>query len=149
MLASQISAASAPVQIAGRALVVSPLSDRDFDELSLWHQGRILRIARASLDAQSTPSEREETLKAAFAYASGIDFFTEAQTGGILGQKEVMVQFVWRLMRKGQAFSMEDAKKIVESGDGIDTILDAWHLVQFGTPGKAVEDPRKNDSPGV
>ena len=60
-----------------------------------------------------------------------------------------MVQFVWRLMRKGQAFSMEDAKKIVESGEGIDTILDAWHLVQFGTPGKAVEDPGKNDSPGV
>ena len=44
MLPSAITAAPAPARALGRDLLVSPLSDADFDELSLWYQIRVLRI---------------------------------------------------------------------------------------------------------
>ena len=144
MLGSLASAAPIPVRIGDREMLLSPLSDRDFDELSLWYQGRVLRIARASLDAESTAAEREETLKAAYAHAGGIDFFTEFQNGGLLSQKEAMVQLVWRLLRKRQpAFSLDDAEKLSEmEDDSLSVVIDAWCLVQFGVG--AAEGPEKN-----
>ncbi|HUT10431.1 MAG TPA: hypothetical protein VMY42_08040 [Thermoguttaceae bacterium] len=149
MLSSLASAAPAPVRIGDRDFLLSPLSDRDFDELSLWYQGRVLRIARASLDADSTSRDREETLKAAYAHASSIDFFSEFQTGGLLSQKEALAQFVWRVLRKQQpAFSLDDARKLVTTDtDSLAAIMDIWHLLQFGkAPAAAVgeEGPEKN-----
>jgi len=155
MLPHVASAAPVPVHAGGRDLLLSPLSDRDFDELSLWYQGRVVRIARASLDADNAPAEREETLRAAYAHAARIDFFSEFQTGGLMAQKEVMAQFVWRLLRKRNTFTLDDAKGLVASGESLDEIMDAWHLAQFGATPKAKkqEGSEKNpqagpDSPG-
>jgi len=148
MLASLASAAPVPVRIGDRDLLLSPLSDRDFDELSLWYQGRILRIARASLEPESSLAEREETLKAAYAYAATIDFFSEFESGGLLAQKEVMAQFVWRLLRKKQpAYTLDESRKL--DGDTMSQIMDAWHLAQFGKPlVTEAEGPEKNVESG-
>lgn len=147
MLPSLASAAPVPVQIDGRDLLVSPLSDRDFDELSLWYQGRVLRIARASLDPESAPAEREETLHAAYSHAAKIDFFSEFRSGGLMAQKEVMAQFVWRTLRKRQpALTLDEARRLAESDASVD-IVDAWHLAQFGKPTKE-EGPGKNEQTG-
>ena len=155
MLASLASAAAAPIRIGNRDMMLSPLSDRDFDELSLWYQGRVLRIARASLDDSSTPAEREETMKAAYAYASQIDFLSEFRGVGLMAEKEVLAQFMWRLLRngqqKGQKFTLDDARQLVKSGEPLGDAIDAWHLVQFGKSPDAsgsvdaTEGPGKND----
>lgn len=146
MLASLASAAPIPVRIGDRDFLISPLSDRDFDELSLWYQGRVLRIARASLDAESTSQEREETLAAAYAHATGIDFFSEFQGGGLLAQKEAMAQFIWRLLRKHQPkLALDDTRELLATeNDSLAAVMDVWHLVQFGKSASKPEDPEKN-----
>ena len=73
--------------VGGRQYLITAVSDRDFDELSLWHQGRVLRIARASLDSDTPESEKRLTLQAAYEYAKGIDFLSEAESGGIFAQR--------------------------------------------------------------
>lgn len=148
MLPSIASAAPAPVRVGDRDLMVFPLSDRDFDELSLWFQVRVLRMARASLGPDATPAEREETLKAACARAGEMDFLTAYQQCGPTEQRLVLPDFVWRLLRKNRGFTLDDARRLVESGDGLGEIMDAWRLVQFGEPpaakGDAAEGPGKN-----
>lgn len=150
MLASLASAAPVPVRIGDRDFMLSPLSDRDFDELSLWYQGRVLKMARASLDSDSTPEERDETLRAAYAFASGIDFLSEFRGVGLLAEKEVLAQFVWRLFRKQQKFTLDDAREMVQSGQPLGNVMDAWHLAQYGKAPKeeSAENPEKNAGSG-
>ncbi len=100
--------------IGGKQYLVTALSDRDFDELSLWRQARVLRMARASLDRDAPEAEKRATLKAAFEYATEIDFLSEAMSGDPITQKEALVQFVWRLLRKRQEVRLEDATALVE-----------------------------------
>ena len=145
MLPSVASAASVPVRIGDRDLLVSPLSDRDFDELSLWFQVRVLRTARACLESDAPRTEREEILKAAYARAAEIDFLSAYQTCSPTEQRLVLPDFIWRLLRKNAGFTLDDARRVVESGDGLKDIMDAWHLAQFGKlPAAKTEGPEKN-----
>ncbi len=150
MLASMASAAPVPITIAGRDFLLSPLSDRDFDELSLWFQARVLRVARASLGPDSSPQEREETMRAAYAHAATIDFFTEYNNRSQRPQAELdeaTAQLIWRALRKNHpAMSLEDARTILQS-EAAAEVVDAWRLAQFGrAPARKedAEDPGKN-----
>lgn len=150
MLASLASAAPVPVHAGGRDLLLSPLSDRDFDELSLWFQARVLRVARASLGPDSTPQEREETMRAAYAHAATIDFFTEYNNRSKRTQAELdeaTAQLIWRALRKNHpAISLEDARAVIRSEASAE-VVDAWRLAQFGKAPAAkddAEDPGKN-----
>ncbi|MGO8752872.1 MAG: hypothetical protein ACLQNE_43570 [Thermoguttaceae bacterium] len=144
MLSSHLSGAAAAVTIGGRQYLIAALSDRDFDALSLWHQGRVLRIARASLDADTPESEKRLTLQAAYEYAKGIDFLSEAECGGILAQKEVIAQFVWRLLAKRQAVSLEQARELLDQhAEEIDGLMDVWQLLQFGEQAAPARGPEE------
>ena len=144
MLPSHLSNAAAPVTIGGREYLITALSDRDFDELSLWRQARVLRIARASLDPEASEAERRATLKAAFEYAGEIDFLSEAMSGDPIAQKEALAQFVWRLLRGRQEMSLEDTTALVEKHIAdMAAVIDAWHLLTFDEPPEATA--KKND----
>lgn len=155
MLASLASAAPVPVQVGGRDLLLSPLSDRDFDELSLWYQVRVLQIARASFTPENTPQEREETMRAACAQAASIDFLSEFGSGGIQAASEATAQFVWRLFRKHpkNVFTLDDARRLVRSGESIQNIMDDWQFMQYGkvpeNKTEGGENPGKNDDAAV
>lgn len=153
-LPSAISAAPAPARALGRDLLVSPLADADFDELSLWYQARVLRIARASLGPEATVRERDEMLQAASRHAASIDFMTEFQLlggnrSGPIAEKEALAQFAWRLLRRANrpAVTLDEARQIVQTGDGLAEILDAWQLVQFGERKTEAEADGKKADP--
>jgi hypothetical protein len=51
---------------------ISPLTDKDFDEIDEWLQARLLSIARKSLPPEATREEREELLSIATREAAKI-----------------------------------------------------------------------------
>lgn len=67
---STVTAASFPIQLAGKEFHMSPLTDRDIDELDTWLQAQMVEIARASLKDDMSEREREEILGAAMREAS-------------------------------------------------------------------------------
>ena len=109
---------------------------------------RVLRMARASLDRDAPEAEKRATLKAAFEYATEIDFLSEAMSGDPITQKEALVQFVWRLLRKRQEVRLEDATALVEEHVAdMAAVINAWQLLTFDEPPEAPATAKKNAPP--
>ena len=145
MLTTTVSGASAPVTIGGKEYQIVALSDLDFDELSLWHQGRVLKMARASIDPETSEADKVLTLKSAYEYAKGIDFISEFRSGSMITQKEVTCRFLWKLLKKRQpALTLDAARELLNKHpEDIAGVTDAWQFLQFGQP-PAEADAKKN-----
>lgn len=70
----QMSAAPYPIKLGGLDLRMSPLQDRDYDELSNWIRAKMIAAARVGLTADMDPDERRELLGAAVDNASRVQF---------------------------------------------------------------------------
>lgn len=70
----QMTAASFPLTVDGQEYQMTPLTDRDFDELTNWLRSRVIDTARKSLTDDMDPEERREVIAAAVETASGINF---------------------------------------------------------------------------
>lgn len=71
-----ITAAAAPLNLKGVEYSVSPLSDRDCEELNNWIRARLISIARKSFTSDMDQEARDELLGAAVREAGKIDFMT-------------------------------------------------------------------------
>lgn len=70
----QMSAAPYPIKLGGLDLRMSPLQDRDYDELSNWLRAKMIAAARVGLTPDMDPEERRELLGAAVDNASRAQF---------------------------------------------------------------------------
>jgi|SRR6185437_6117870 len=113
-----ISAASAPLTLKGVDYNISPLSDRDWDELNNWLRSRLIKIARNSLTPDMDQESRDEVVGAAVREASKIDLMTGRglrELSGPEGQCRMLYQ---SLKREHPRMTAEQCKKLLFRDDG-------------------------------
>lgn len=154
--AAQATAAAATAKIGGKDYLLSPLSDQDWAELDLWYQGRAIRRARASLDSDSTETERRLTMEEAFRYAQGLSFLRDAldPEKSPINTVEGVAQLAWRMIReKNRRITADDVRREIAADPGaIAEIMDAF-LLMVGLkktgPAEAESQPTVGQSTGV
>lgn len=133
---SQATAAAAPVEIDGKQYHVSPLSDREWAELDLWCQGRVIQIARASLPSDASEEDRRQTMAAAFENAAQRSWAKDGVRA--VQTRPGLSQFVWRLLhRRHPELTLDEvAGWWQRDPDIIGRIMDAFALVSGAEPKK-------------
>jgi hypothetical protein len=144
---AQATAATSTVLIGGEEYHLRPLTDRDWAELDLWHQGRTIRMARASLNDEATEEERQFTMAAAFRFAQGLSFMGDSLANSPLKTPPILSmdglsQFVWRMIRRDQPrLAPDDVRSLLEAyPEATEAIMDVFLLMVGVT--------KKKDSPG-
>jgi hypothetical protein len=73
---SNVAAATIPIQLAGQEFQLSPLTDRDIQELNNWLQSQVIQAARGALTDDMAQDQRDEILGAAVREASKVSWFS-------------------------------------------------------------------------
>jgi hypothetical protein len=89
---------------------VSPLSDRDWDELEDWIQTQHIRLARKSLDDDCTQRERDETLAVAVREAGQVSLVS-SQGAQYLHSIHGLARLMWHSLRhRHPTLTIEEAR---------------------------------------
>jgi len=96
---ASLTGASAPLEIGDHEYQASPLTDKDISELDAWIQADYVKVARASLDENSTKAEREETLAIAMRQAAGLSWMSG--TGAkMIATVKGMARLTWQMIHR-------------------------------------------------
>lgn len=115
----QVTAAAFPITIGDATYEMSPLTDRDVDEINNWLRASIIKMARDSLVPGMTPAEREELLGVAMTKARQLSFM-EGEGARIISSLDGVSRVVWQGLRrrhpelqwdefKSRVFALKDA----------------------------------------
>jgi hypothetical protein len=97
---ASMTAAPAPLEFAdGTKYRISPLTDKDIEELDMWVQSRVIENARNSITPNMSVAERAETLEIAMKLSLSVSFTSD------IGAKMIatvpgMTRLVWQSIRK-------------------------------------------------
>lgn len=92
-----LTGATGEVTINGAVYVMTPLCDRDIEELNVWLRSKIISAARASLPPGSPQVLEDKTMAQAMRIATTIDWM---QNPEMLESPENILRLIWQLMRK-------------------------------------------------
>lgn len=124
----QMTAASFPLMLEGRTFYMSPLDDRDIDELTNWLQSEIIETARKFIrNAPDMDSdERQEMLGAAMAYAATLTYGEPKSKPYIGTIKGVARMFYQGLLKRHKNLSFDEFRPFVKTKEAIDTAMAIW-----------------------
>lgn len=83
----------------GTSYLMSPLSDRDIDEIDLYLQSRIIEISRAAIPPDATREDREIFASAALREASNVSMLS-GRGVGLLSTVGGMTRLVWQSIKR-------------------------------------------------
>lgn len=131
-MSSRITAAATPIrlEIPGDddrtlELQMSPLTDRDTDELDNWVQYKIVELARQSV-ANASPAEREQTIQVALQQAQTMSWTNGSGTAA-LATASGKARLLWQSVRKQHpAVTEEQLRPYFRYQPNIDRLLECW-----------------------
>jgi hypothetical protein len=94
-----ITGASHPIELAGVEYHLSPLTDRDIEELTNWLRASFVRMASESLTPEMTQAQRDEVLGAAMREARKIDWVS-GEGARTMGTLDGISRVLWHGLRK-------------------------------------------------
>lgn len=122
----QMSAASFPLTLEGRTFYMSPLDDRDIDELTNWLQAEIVATARRSLTADMDADERQELLGSAVAYAATLTY-GEPKSKPYVGTIKGVARMIYQgLLKRHKNLSFDEFRGLMKTKDSIDAAMLVW-----------------------
>jgi hypothetical protein len=92
----EMTAAAHPISIGGKEYQMSPLTERDLDELDAWYRKTMIDAARSALSSDMTQDERDEVMDAAVRQAHGLRFLTR----GAKMSGERFARLIWQGCKK-------------------------------------------------
>lgn len=95
-----VTAASFPVTIGEREYMMSPLSDRDIEEVNNWLRATYIQMARASITPDMTAAQREETLAVAMREARQINWYDRDSGGRLMQDLGGVSRVFWQSLKK-------------------------------------------------
>lgn len=95
----QVTAAPFPVTFAGTTYLMSPLTDKDSDEINNWLRASYIAMARESLTPGMSKSEREEILGIAMDRARRLSFI-EGEGSKLVSTLEGFIRVVYQGLKK-------------------------------------------------
>lgn len=97
----QMTAAPFPVTIGPYTYEMSPLCDRDIDEINNWLRSTFIQMARDSLTPGMTREEREEVLGVAMSRARKLSFI-EGEGAELASSLDGACRVLWQGLRRRQ-----------------------------------------------
>jgi hypothetical protein len=141
MAAPNLTGASYPLKISGKEFEASAFSERDYDEIDLYIQSKIIEVAKRNLDSLY-PSERTQFLQAAIKAAASSGWGTE-EGNRIMLTVEGALRLGWQLVKK-TGISWEDFHELGRKEDQLtNNLLNidiAYGKLNFSNNGEDGED---------
>ena len=136
-----ISAAAIPIEFKnGEQYQLSPLTDKELDEIDLWLQSRLINIARHSLTPDLSKAERDEILAAALRESSKLSVFSAAGIQALSNIQGLTHLCYISLLRRHPNISRDDIRQLFLELENIDIFNEAFAranaIVSTTTPSK-------------
>lgn len=96
---ADVTAAAMPVVLEGVEYWMTPLDDRDIEELNNWLRSTVISMARQSLTPSMTRAEREEILDSAMRTARRMSWMSE-DARSVMSTIDGVTRVMWQGMRK-------------------------------------------------
>jgi hypothetical protein len=110
---AEITAAAHPLMLAGREYFLSPLSDRDIEELNYWLQDQMIQMAVRNMAPELPQRTRDELMDAAMRQAAHLSWMSgegSKQMRSLSGVARV----AWQgLRRRHPELTHDDVKKLI------------------------------------
>jgi hypothetical protein len=120
-------AAAAPIQLDGTEYWMSPLDDKDYEEVNNWIRAQVINMARAMLTDEMSQQERDEILRAAIATARPLNF-TNAGENDKVERHGVMVKLIHQgLLARHPGIQYAFVKKALMKPKAIDDVMSRWY----------------------
>jgi hypothetical protein len=124
-------------------LNMSPMSDRDIEEMNEWIRARFIQNARNSLAGITDPATREETLAIAMRTASRLQF-TNGTGAGMVATPEGMTQLVYLCCRERTAnLTYEVVRALMFNPLNVESVNHSWREANGVTSGTQSAGERK------
>jgi hypothetical protein len=100
---ADVTAAAFPIVLSGEQYRMTPLTDRDIEELNNWLRGSFIRMARAAITDDMSQRERDEVITIALREARRLSWMegygAELMASGIDG----MARVIWQSLQRHHA----------------------------------------------
>lgn len=116
----QVTAAPHPVTLGGKQYMMSPMSDKDMDEINNWLRSTVIDMARRSIPEDATKSEREEMLGVALDRARRLSWMS-GEGARLIAEPEGIMRVLHACLRKNHpnlTFQELWDSVVSESADG-------------------------------
>lgn len=151
---AHITAAPAPVHVGDKEFMMSPLTDRDIEEVNNWLRGTFLRIVKESFDATWTPGDRDEALGAAIARARKMTFMS-GEGMELMRSSEAVARLLWQGVKKNHPnvtwellqTELLDPETELLSGERVQVAMKEWYELNVGKLLKKAENGKENGAP--
>lgn len=116
---ARLTAASAPLVLAGVEYRMSPLSDRDIAELDEWVQIRYVNLVLASLPAEAEQEERDALRVRAAREALGMTWMS-GEGARLMATVDGVTRLLWQSLRREHPdIKEEDLRRLLYSPENI------------------------------
>ena len=132
-----VTAATFPVTIGDKQYHMSPLSDKDIEELNNMFRADMIRAAQASLTEDMSEAERREVLSAAMREAQQFTWYGDAdESRRVMKQIPSIARIVWMSVRRASPDArLEDIQKALFDPNNLDATMTVWKQLNVGSGG--------------
>ena len=128
----QMSAARFPIPFSDVTYYMSPLTDRDIDELDNWLRASYLQMARNSLEGVTDQELRRETLQIAMDHARTLSWM-QGEGSEIAGTLEGITRVLWQGMRHNHPeLAYETLREKMRDPLNAEYALTVWRELNLG-----------------
>ena len=125
---SALTKATYPLIIGGKEFAASTLTDKDYGEMDLYIQSKVIEVARVS-SIGLFPTDRSELLQAAVKAAASSGWGTQ-EGSRILATVEGTARLGWQMIRANSRISFEEFLKLCR-GDSVAATTDSMEAIQI------------------
>jgi hypothetical protein len=140
-------AAAAPLEVAGKSFLMSPLSDKDVGEINKRLQASILKIARASIDEDCTEEDRRLIMDIALDRALKTDWLKDAD---VMNDPQNIIQIFWQGVAKNNPGMTRDEFGVLLLQNAPESLETTWDVFELQNPlvsGKNSQAEERNPPP--
>ena len=130
---AHVTGAPAPITVGGRELRMSPLTDKEYEEVNNWLRAKVIKTARAAFTDDMTPAERSEILQAAILASRSLTFVNATEMFE-LDRLEVMARVLHQgVVRNHPDVTIEWLKdEFKKNPDAMVEAIQVWSEVNIG-----------------
>lgn len=138
---AEITGAAHPLVLGGEEFHLSPLSDRDIEELNYWLQDQVIQVAVRSMSSVTDQRVRDELMDAAVRQASGLTFLS-GEGAKRMRSLEGVSRVTWQgLRRRHPQLTYERVKELILDPKTIKYVNEVFRKLNHGKAGE-VKAPR-------
>lgn len=145
---AHVTAGKFPIHLGDKVLLLTPLTDKDIEEINNWFRAEFVKIARMSFDDSMTQDERAEVLQCAMREARESHWMS-ASGERVIKTPEGMARVLWQSFKKEHpSLTVEEVRELIMTPGNLEMALTVWREVNVPeSSGKAASSEKKLRQP--